>query len=106
MADTIETRVANLERDVRALAARVDTNDPRIEATEQDLQGIPALIRAEARLVASRDSRLLAEMADLSIHIDERFTQMAERFKEVDARFDAVLRAVAETIVARGPRRS
>ena len=55
MADTLEQRVATLEREVRGLNARLDQAEPRIEATEQDLQGIPALIKAEFRLVESRE---------------------------------------------------
>ena len=87
MADTLEQRVATLEREVRGLNARLDQAEPRIEATEQDLQGIPALIKAEFRLVESRDARMRAEMADLKSYIDDKF--------------EAVLKAFAETIVER-----
>ena len=94
MTDTLEQRVGSLERDMRSVLARLESAEPRIEATEQDLQGIPALIKAEFRLVESRDARMRAEMADLK-------TQLTQH---MDDKFDAIMRAIAETIAERGRR--
>jgi hypothetical protein len=55
---------------------------------DKDMQAIPGLIKAEFRLVESRFSRVMAELADLRTAMDDRF--------------EAVLRAVAETVAERG----
>jgi hypothetical protein len=55
---------------------------------DTDMQAIPGLIRVEFRLVESRFSRVMAELADMRT--------------AMEARFDAVLRAVAETVAEDG----
>jgi hypothetical protein len=54
------------------------------------MQGIPGLIKAEFRLADSRFSRVMPELSDLRAAMNDRF--------------DAVLRAVAETLAERDKR--
>jgi hypothetical protein len=79
-----------LEREVRTLRAKVQTVEMKVDAVDKDMQGIPGLIKAEFRLVDSRFARVMAELADLRTNMDDRF--------------DAVLRAVSETIAERDER--
>jgi len=90
MAD-LEQRVTQLEREVREIRAGMQTTNAKVEAIDNDMEGIPGLIRAESRLADSRSARVMAEIADLRAAMDNKF--------------DAVLRAVAE-IVAEGREKS
>jgi hypothetical protein len=76
-----------------------------VAAVDEDLQGIPGLIKAEFRLIDSRFSRVMAEMAEFRTSVKEGFTAMDARFASMDEHFDALLRAVSETIVERDKRR-
>lgn len=89
MAD-LEQRVSELEREVQSLKAKLRNADAKLDAVDQDMQGIPGLIKAEFRLVDSRFSRVMAEITDFRTAVDDRF--------------DAVLRAVAETVAERDKR--
>lgn len=90
MAD-LEQRVTQLEREVREIRAGMQTTNAKVEAIDNDMEGIPGLIRAESRLADSRSARVMAEIADLRAAMDNKF--------------DVVLRAVAE-IVAEGREKS
>ena len=76
MAD-LESRVATLERELTTLKARVDTID-------EDVTGIPDLIKTESRLTNSRIARLAADL---------------EKLSDLPAKVDALPRVVAELVV-------
>jgi hypothetical protein len=65
----------------------METVETKVDAVDKDMQAIPGLIKAEFRLVESRFARVMAELADLRTNMEDRF--------------DAVLRAVAETVAER-----
>jgi hypothetical protein len=67
----------------------METVETKVDAIDKDMQAIPGLIKAEFRLVESRFSRVMAELADLRTSMDQRF--------------DAVLRAVSEIVAERKP---
>ena len=94
MAD-LERRVTQLEREVQALKSRMTNTDAKVAAMDEDLQGIPGLIKAEFRLIDSRFSRLMAELAQFRTAIEQR----------LDERIDAVIRAVSETVAERDNKR-
>jgi hypothetical protein len=77
MAVSIEDRVASLEREFNIMKAKVD-------AVDADAQTIPSLINTQFRLVDSQFARVRAEIADLKSFSEDRF--------------NAVLRALAETL--------
>jgi predicted nucleic acid-binding Zn-ribbon protein len=90
----LEKRVSQLEHEVQALKSRLQNTDAKVAAVDEDLQGIPGLIKAEFRLIDSRFSRVMAEMAEFRTAIEQR----------LDERIDAVIRAVSEMIAERDRR--
>jgi ElaB/YqjD/DUF883 family membrane-anchored ribosome-binding protein len=95
MSATLEERVSVLERDVSQLKSRAGVSEPRQDAIESDLAAIPDLIKAESRLSDSRIARLRSDIT----------SEMADFRAEMNERFDAVIRAIAEIVVEK-PRKA
>jgi len=73
----LEQRVSTLEREMSSLKARVAVN-------EEDVKGLPDLIRTEARFTNSQIARLSHDVTEL---------------RDLPAKFDALHRVVAELVV-------